>query len=478
MPGLKTKDTEAGSVPEIEKKYTLATPRKTSQAVTTEKAKPAQNVRSEMEILRTKEDADKFESKRLMNIQRNKNMKPPRSRSLYSFANYKPLKNSPPIMAGINASLISLNNEFSAEKKEKVLVARRYQKFDAKSANRMEIVGNIKVGEVVPDSSARHIVIVTTWRSGSTFLGDLLNHYKGVFYYFEPLHYYAQEKDKVLQTRTDFLSSLLKCQFNKENLGFLHHAQKPANKFLFKNHNFRMWNSCQNVLPNDMMCYLPEYLNKACPLYPIKLIKTVRLQLEETEQLIKDPALGLKVLFLVRDPRGTYNSRSSSAISNWCTKDQCSDPQVGCKNMADNIDAAFDLERRYPGTVKLVRYEDLSMYPEDVVTDMLDFLNLPMIEEIDKYIETHTNSEKLRTVRNKKTHKIEHKKNPYGTTKNSTATAYAWRDSLTFDHIQQIQTACQDPMKRLGYQLLKKPEDTKNVNLPIDSNLETIWPFK
>ena len=60
LPGLKTKDTEAGSVPEIEKKYTLATPRRTSQAVTTEKTKPAQNVRSEMEILRTKEDADKF----------------------------------------------------------------------------------------------------------------------------------------------------------------------------------------------------------------------------------------------------------------------------------------------------------------------------------------------------------------------------------------------------------------------------------
>ena len=29
----------------------------------------------------------------------------------------------------------------------------------------------------------------TTWRSGSTFLGDLLNHYPGTFYYFEPLHW-------------------------------------------------------------------------------------------------------------------------------------------------------------------------------------------------------------------------------------------------------------------------------------------------
>lgn len=400
----------------------------------------------------------------------------PRSRALFSLADYKPLKNSAPIMAGVNASLVSLNAEFSPERRSKALVPRRNLVFDKSSAQSMEIVGNVKVGQEVADLSARHIMVVTTWRSGSTFLGDLLNHYKGVFYYFEPLHYYAKEKGQP-QSEIQFVESLLKCEYNQDNIGFLHHVSKPSNKFLLKNHNFRLWNSCHNVLPNEMMCLLPEYLNKVCPLYPIKLMKTVRLQLKEVEKLIKDPKLGLKVLFLVRDPRGTYNSRSSATISSWCNKDQCADPVVGCRNMMENIVSAFDLETRYPGSVKLVRYEDLSMYPEDVVSDMMDFLDLPMIEELDNYIATHTSSEKLKTVRNKKTHKIEHKKNPYGTTKNSTATAFAWRDKLSFDHIKQIQKACFGPMKKLGYQLLKKPEDVKNINLPLDSNLETIWPF-
>jgi hypothetical protein len=31
-----------------------------------------------------------------------------------------------------------------------------------------------------------------SWRSGSTFLGDILNHYPGVFYSFEPLHYLSR----------------------------------------------------------------------------------------------------------------------------------------------------------------------------------------------------------------------------------------------------------------------------------------------
>ena len=45
------------------------------------------------------------------------------------------------------------------------------------------------LGEEIPPTHAKKILIVTTWRSGSTFLGDLLNHYPGTWYSFEPLHY-------------------------------------------------------------------------------------------------------------------------------------------------------------------------------------------------------------------------------------------------------------------------------------------------
>ena len=55
----------------------------------------------------------------------------------------------------------------------------------------MEVAG-LKVGERVPIKLSRQILVATSWRSGSTFLGDLLNHYPGVFYHFEPLHYYSR----------------------------------------------------------------------------------------------------------------------------------------------------------------------------------------------------------------------------------------------------------------------------------------------
>ena len=477
FPGLKTKYSNTANSLQLERKYTAEPLQTESKAANSIQTNSNDDVLQDVDIKRTKESVVKYQSSRQNQVERKKTL--PRSRPIYSLAQYRPNKNSAPIMAGVNQCLLSLNDEFDPKSsgKERSLLSRRKSKFNPSKANTMEIVGNIKVGQKVPDSSARHIMVVTTWRSGSTFLGDLLNHYKGVYYYFEPLHYYAKHRNPP-QSEIEFIESLLKCRYDQDNIGYLHHVSKPANKFLFKNHNFRLWNSCQNMLPQEMMCLLPEYLNKVCPLYPIKLMKTVRLNLRETETLIKDPSLDLKILFLVRDPRGTYNSRSSTAISNWCNKDQCADPEVGCQQMMDNINAAFDLETRYPGTIKLVRYEDLSMYPQDVVADMMDFLDLPMIEELSKYIETHTGAEKLKTVRNKKTHKVEHKKNPYGTSRNSTATAFAWRDKLTFDHIQEIQDACEAPMSKLGYRLLQKPEETKTRNLPLDSNIETIWPFE
>ena len=52
-----------------------------------------------------------------------------------------------------------------------------------------ESVPNYYVGDVVPAMHAKHILIVSSWRSGSTFLGDILNHYPGTFYTFEPLIY-------------------------------------------------------------------------------------------------------------------------------------------------------------------------------------------------------------------------------------------------------------------------------------------------
>ena len=188
--------------------------------------------------------------------------------------------------------------------------------------------GDHKVGDIIPAEDSRPILLLTTWRSGSTFTGDILNQYPATFYYFEPLHYYANRREKdAIQSEDIFLKSLFQCSFNKDNFGYLQHVAQWANSFLFKKHNWRLWDSCRNVLPLNTMCFLPEFLSFACRLHPIRLIKTVRIRLKSLASLLEDPQLKLKVILLVRDPRGVFNSRQSDLVSAWCTGDDCASPR-------------------------------------------------------------------------------------------------------------------------------------------------------
>ena len=209
-----------------------------------------------------------------------------------------------------------------------------------------------QLGDPIQSKNARHILIATSWRSGSSFLGDLLNRYPGTFYSFEPLHYNDHKNGAVSEITEEMqeefshlVSQVFKC---KPESGYFVHANKPENRFLFK-HNFRLWNVCENILMAGSACFMPELYLKSCPTFPIRLIKTVRLRVKQIENLLLDPELRhtLKVVVLVRDPRGVMNSRSSM---DWCKLRTCSDPYTVCKNLQSDVLAAFELKKKFPGT--------------------------------------------------------------------------------------------------------------------------------
>eukprot|EP00092_Neocalanus_flemingeri_P050691 GFUD01058688.1.p1 GENE.GFUD01058688.1~~GFUD01058688.1.p1 ORF type:complete len:140 (+),score=51.49 GFUD01058688.1:49-420(+) len=117
------------------------------------------------------------------------------------------------------------------------------------------------------------------------------------------------------------------------------------------------------------------------------------------------------------------------------------------------------------------------MEPEGAARIIMKFLNLPWTGAMASFIASHTSKEKLKKVRNKKTKKVESKYDPYGTSRNSTATAFAWREKLPFDKIDAIQSACRDPMELLGYKLIKKKKELEMWDLPIKKTAQEVWPF-
>ena len=133
---------------------------------------------------------------------------------------------------------------------------------------------------------------------------------------------------------------------------------------------------------------MPELIEKACNLFPIRLIKTIRLKIQYIEELLFQPDLNLKVIFLVRDPRGAMRSRSSM---DWCTSPSCANLFQVCEDLDSDVDNAFNLGKNYGNHIILIRYEDLSMQPYKTMDKLIKFLELPdQPEFIDTYLKTHT----------------------------------------------------------------------------------------
>ena len=72
------------------------------------------------------------------------------------------------------------------------------------------------------------------------------------------------------------------------------------------------------------------------------------------EELLRDADLSLKVIFLVRDPRGVMNSRDSM---DWCSDSSaCGSVDVMCKDLFSDVRYANELNEKYPNRLILVRY--------------------------------------------------------------------------------------------------------------------------
>ena len=135
--------------------------------------------------------------------------------------------------------------------------------------------------------------------------------------------------------------------------GYLQHAHEK--RYIFQ-HNFRFWNVCENIAKRTSTkkdvrpCYSPDIYSKMCQMLPIRLIKTVRLPVNETRKLFLNPQLrdSLKIIVLIRDPRGVIHSRSSME---WCTRKDCNDPFTVCKNLESDILAAYQLKKEFPGAL-------------------------------------------------------------------------------------------------------------------------------
>ncbi|CAL4122358.1 unnamed protein product, partial [Meganyctiphanes norvegica] len=140
--------------------------------------------------------------------------------------------------------------------------------------------------DLIPDQGGRPVrsIVITTWRSGSTFIGDILNSHPASYYHYEPLLDFdivqVRSGSDAAQAKHN-LRHLLTCNYTDMN-HYLNYA--PDHPWLLT-HNTPLWKYCQTW---PEVCLMPEFLSPFCNLFPFQSLKTVRLRLNLTKDFLED----------------------------------------------------------------------------------------------------------------------------------------------------------------------------------------------
>ncbi|KAA0190189.1 hypothetical protein HAZT_HAZT002699 [Hyalella azteca] len=284
------------------------------------------------------------------------------------------------------------------------------------------------------DVTPLRILLVSTWRSGSTFLGQVLQQHPGVFQHYEPFSYAGVRQirsgTEAFQSQ-QFLHRLLECRFSGQDTYLNYTRQHPLDMI---GHNKRIWEPCSKMHRVDL-CSNETFLTEACNMFPIQLVKSVRLRLNLTQLFLGETRLNAKVVFLIRDPRATVNSRKSSV--RWCDDSpDCSSADVLCSDLKEDLKVAAALERLYPTSFTMVRYEDIANDPHTQIKKLFEFLGMFYSNEMANFVSEHTESEVEK---------------PWSIARKSAARVSRWKENLKPEVIDEIEKACRPVIEKLNY---------------------------
>ena len=255
---------------------------------------------------------------------------------------------------------------------------------------------------------------------------------------------------------TRLIQDIFQCNFQTQyGRAYLEHAKDRPR--LLRQSKY-IYESCHQHIGS---CHYPYFHTALCSNSHMNLIKTVRLRSNSLDTLFTKDA-NLQIILLVRDPRAVMNSR----WANWCgNKPQCKIASQYCTELKEDVIHSLSLAKKYPGKIRIVRFEDLIANKSQVLTKTHHFLGQTdvTIHKVESFFESFKNI-------NPRILAFMAKSGEYSYRRNSSKVPRKWLDKLSEIVVESIQDQCSEAMTLLGYPA--KQEIITSGNLVVQPSAE------
>ena len=255
---------------------------------------------------------------------------------------------------------------------------------------------------------SRRFIIYTRFRSGSTFTSELFQNHPEINYLFEPLKLFQiqgdqLEKNFIRDHAAGYLDSMLNCQYQRN----LNYAGLLSNKGLAAIDRWRCHLFDHMHKANRHQCKPTPYFQKICEQSKYSCAKTI--SLTNVNGLMPLLENGVKVLFLVRDPRSRWRSMQSiraqekrMSLAKYLgameSKIRVSAADM-CRNYVSEFERISNLTSNgmFLDNFRIIRYEDIAAEPGKAAKLMYQFLEIPLHKDVLRWIEKNTKTQKARS---------------------------------------------------------------------------------
>ncbi|XP_072043622.1 carbohydrate sulfotransferase 1-like [Amphiura filiformis] len=310
---------------------------------------------------------------------------------------------------------------------------------------------SVKLHQIQPrpvQGSAKHnvhVIIISRWKYGSSFTGDILNKNPDFSYFYEPLRGKMYEDNnmraKVIhQDQITMLHDILKCEFTDRNYTWWDANDTKMN--CWKSQKFDKSVLCEHFVNTKGTVRRYEkktsrMVEEICRSGKHVAIKTVRVpDLKHLKSIVTDDSLNVKVIQLVRDVRAVYLSRML-----W--NGGCDMELSECDELKNNLNYWKDPPSWLKGRYMLLRYEDLADDPIGTVQIIYDFLGLPVPVTVKTWLQINSKEMSL-----------------------FVGSAYTWRAIIDYSTIIRVQKHCMETLLMTGYKAINSIKDLKDFKVP------------